>query len=211
MGKGKAIDSSPLIYDLVLAPMELVWFSRWRRRMLFGLKGEVLDIGSGTGANLRHYPHSVDCVTVLDPSTHNISYLKRKAGGGGWGERGGRCLKAEVGVGEKLPFPSKSFDAVVSTLILCTVDDPGKVVSEGIRVLKRGGKFIFIEHQLPRWKPQALLFNAFTPIWEKPSGCRLNRETGELVRSRKELFEELSMIKGPVLGYPFFLGEYRKK
>ena len=124
-GKGQdyITDSNPKAYDRFLAPMELAWFAKWRRKMLSNLRGHVLDIGSGTGTNLRYYPEEVDCVTVLDPNHENISYLKRKARGWGYGENG-RCLKTRIGYGEKLPFEDGIFDSVVSTLILCTVDDP---------------------------------------------------------------------------------------
>ncbi|MGA1873364.1 MAG: class I SAM-dependent methyltransferase [Thermoplasmatota archaeon] len=207
----RAVDKQPWTYDIVLSPMELLWFGRRRRYLLSGLDGHVLDIGSGTGINLKYYPKSVDCVTVIDPSHENIRYLHRKARGKGWGAEEGRCLRSRIGVGEELPFRSGSFDNVVSTLILCTVEDPGKVISEGIRVLKRGGMFVFMEHQLPRWKPQALLFNAVAPIWRAPSGCNLNRHTEQEVLRRKELRRISSSRWGPLLGYPFFSGLFEKR
>jgi len=198
-------------YDAFLAPMELAWFGKWRKRMLSNLKGHVLDIGSGTGTNLRYYPESVYCVTVLDPNSKNLAYLEKKAEGWGFGKDSGKCLNSQKGYGEELPFPSNSFDVVVSTLLLCTVRDPERVISEGTRVLKKGGKFIFIEHQLPKKKPQALVFNTISPIWHAPSGCNLNRNTEKMIRSRTELDEIESFDGGPVLGYPFFIGSFEKK
>ncbi|MBN1538745.1 MAG: class I SAM-dependent methyltransferase [Candidatus Thermoplasmatota archaeon] len=206
-----SIDRQPRTYDIVLTPMEAIWFGRRRRKLLSGLKGHVLDIGSGTGANLGYYPETVECVTVIDPSHDNIRYLKRKARGGGWGVEGGRCLRSRLGFGEKLPFRSNSFDNVVSTLILCTVEDPSAVISEGVRVLKKGGKFIFIEHQLPRLWPQALLFKALTPLWRAPSGCNLNRHTEDEIRKRREIRNSYFERWGPVLGYPFFAGVYERR
>lgn len=202
-------EKSPAFYDAFLAPMELIWFSRWRKRMLSGLKGEVLDIGSGTGVNLRYYPESVDCVTVLDPNETNIRYLLRKSSGSGWGSD--RCLKTKIGVGEKLPFRSGKFDAVVSTLILCTVEEPEKVVSEAVRVLRRGGKLVLIEHQLPRLAPQKFLFKTLAPIWRAPSGCNLNRYTARMIKKRKDLNTLTEEFRGPILGFPFYLGVYEKK
>ncbi|MFO8050647.1 MAG: class I SAM-dependent methyltransferase [Thermoplasmatota archaeon] len=193
-------DKNPAFYDAFLAPMELVWFSRWRRSILSSLSGHVLDIGSGTGVNLRHYPEKVDCVTVLDPNHANISYLRRKAAGSSK-----RCLRTRIGRGEQLPFGSGTFDGVVSTLILCTVEDPRKVVSEAVRVLKTGGKLIFMEHQLPRLAPQAFLFDKVTPLWKAPSRCHLNRETESLIDSVDGLKSIYVRRKGPLLGYPFLL------
>ncbi|MGA1865938.1 MAG: class I SAM-dependent methyltransferase [Thermoplasmatota archaeon] len=211
MTRTYTIDRQPRTYDIFLAPMETIWFGRRRRKLLSGLKGRVLDIGSGTGVNLGYYPESVECVTVIDPSHDNIRYLHRKARSGGWGVEGGRCLRSRIGVGEKLPFRSNYFDNVVSTLILCTVEDPAVVISEGIRVLKKGGKFIFIEHQLPKMRPQAFLFNALTPLWRAPSGCNLNRNTEDEIWKRRELRKSYSEIWGPVLGYPFFAGVFERR
>jgi ubiquinone/menaquinone biosynthesis C-methylase UbiE len=202
-------DSNPRAYDRFLAPMELAWFAKWRRRMLSRLNGEVLDIGSGTGTNLRYYPDEVTCITVVDPNHENITYLTRKAEGWGFGQ-GGRCLRTHIGYGEKLPFDNESFDSVVSTLILCTVKDPESVIREGVRVLKKGGEFVFIEHQLPRMKPQAFIFNMISPIWHAPSGCNLNRRTEDTIRSMGNLTEMESFRGGPVLGFPFFIGSFRK-
>ncbi len=198
-------------YDAFLAPMEVAWFGKWRRRILKDLEGTVLDIGSGTGINLRYYPGNVDCVTVLDPDSDNLSFLEKKAERWGYGTNSGRCLNTQMGAGEELPFPSHSFDVVVSTLILCTVKDPVKVISEGARVLKKGGKFIFMEHQLPRKGPQAAIFNLISPVWHAPSGCNLNRNTEKMIRSNKKLKEIESFRGGPLLGYPFFIGSFEKK
>jgi ubiquinone/menaquinone biosynthesis C-methylase UbiE len=210
MRRERAVDKSPRTYDAVLAPMELIWFTKWRKEVLSEAYGHVLDIGTGTGINLKYYPEDIDCVTVIDPSLTNIAYLRRKARGGGWGEEGGRCLRSHVGVGENLPFRSASFDTVVSTLILCTVEDPSKVVSEGIRVLKKGGRMIFLEHQRPRLLPQALLFDLISPLWRAPSGCNLNRHTEVEIEKRRELKKICTERRGPVLGYPFFIGIYEK-
>ncbi|MGA1848017.1 MAG: class I SAM-dependent methyltransferase [Thermoplasmatota archaeon] len=195
-------------YDAFLAPMELAWFGKWRKRMLSGLSGEVLDIGSGTGINLRYYPEDVDCVTVLDPNEKNLAYLEKRAEG--WGYGNGRCLRSRVGYGEDLPFGSGSFDHVVSTLILCTVEDPEKVISEGIRVLKKGGTITFMEHQLPIKGPQAFVFNKIAPVWRAPSGCNLNRNSEQIIRSFSGLKEITSFRGGPLLGYPFFIGNFKK-
>ncbi len=204
------MNAGPRGYDIFLAPMEIAWFAKWRREMLSSLTGEVLDIGSGTGTNLKYYPESVNCVTVLDPNHENISYLKRKAEGWGYGDNG-RCLRTKEGYGEKLPFEDEKFDSVVSTLILCTVDDPVSVIMEGVRVLKKGGRFVFIEHQLPINKPQAFMFDKISPIWHAPSGCNLNRNTEQNIRSMDDLVEIESFRGGPVLGYPFFIGSFEKK
>jgi len=195
-------------YDVFMAPMELAWFDRWRREMLQGLKGHVLDIGAGTGANLRHYGPGVTSVTALDPRESALSFLELKGRELPFSKE--RPLLTRIGRGEDLPFPSGQFDVVVLTLVLCTVDDPEKVLSEGTRVLREGGELVIMEHQLPRSKPQALLFKAATPLWRLPFGCCLDRRTEDLVRWRKDLVEIKTSFKGPVLGHPFFIGSFMK-
>ena len=206
MGKDKL---RPKSYDRFLAPMEFMWFSKWRKRILKDLSGVVLDIGSGTGINMEYYPSSVDCVTVVDPSEENLSYLKKKASSWGFGD--GRCLELFKGYGEDLPFDEGEFDNVVSTLILCSVKDPELVVREGIRVLKKGGSFIFMEHQLPRMIPQSLMFRMVTPLWKAPSGCHLNRKTEEMIDGMDGLEKVESSRGGPVLGFPFYIARYVKE
>jgi ubiquinone/menaquinone biosynthesis C-methylase UbiE len=197
-------------YDIFMWPLERIWFGRWRRELLSGLFGQVLEIGPGTGANLRYYPRSIDCVTVIDPNKEMIAELHRKANNSGWGRTRGRCLRSRVGFGEMLPFDGSSFDNVVITLILCSVDDPKKVVSEAARVLKPGGKLFLIEHQLPRTRPQALLFKGAAPIWAIPSGCRLDRRTESTIKAEPKLRLEKKWRRGPVLGRPFLVSVLRK-
>jgi ubiquinone/menaquinone biosynthesis C-methylase UbiE len=206
----KAGSRSPAFYDKFMAPLELFWFRRWRKRILSNLSGNVLEVGSGTGVNLEYYPEAVNCLTTIDPSDANSETLMEKGKRSGWGGRDGRCIKTTIGVGENMPFRSRSFDNVVSTLILCSVDDPDKVISEGIRVLKKGGRFIFMEHQIPKWGPQAFLFNLLTPIWKAPSGCTLNRHTQQDVEKKNGLKKIYSERRGPILGLPFFIGVYEK-
>lgn len=206
---GERKDLHPRSYDRFLAPMELMWFARWRKRILKDLSGDVLDIGSGTGINMGYYPSDVDCVTVVDPSERNISYLKKKASSWGFGD--GRCLKTHRAYGEDLPFHEEEFDHVVSTLILCSVKDPERVVKEGVRVLKKGGSFIFMEHQLPKMVPQKLMFRLVTPLWRAPSGCHLNRKTEEMIDSMDDLEKVESSRGGPLLGFPFYIARYVKK
>jgi ubiquinone/menaquinone biosynthesis C-methylase UbiE len=197
-------------YDTFMWPLERIWFGRWRRDLLSGLCGQVLEIGPGTGANLYYYPRSIDCVTVIDPNRKMIAELHRKANGSGWGGTRGRCLRSRVGSGEMLPFDGSLFDNVVMTLILCSVDDPKKVVSEAARVLKPGGRLFLIEHQLPRSRPQALLFKAAAPMWAIPSGCRLDRRTESTIKAEPELRLEKIWRRGPLLGRPFLVSVLRK-
>ena len=132
--------------------------------------GDVLEIGGGTGANLPFFQNDVR-LTVAEPNPHMARRLKRKAA------RLGREVAVCSDVGEELPFPDASFDSVVTTLMLCMVDDVGQVVREARRVLKPGGAFFFYEHvassspRMRRWQDR------LNPLWRfVTTGCNLNRD-----------------------------------
>lgn len=143
-----------------------------KRELLGGLRGTVLEIGPGTGPNLRHYPSGVRWVGV-EPNPYMHPYLVREA------QRCGVAADVRAGVAERLPLEAESVDAVVATLVLCSVRDPAAVLGEVERVLKPGGCFYFLEHvaassgsglrHLQRW---------CRPWWQcLADGCRPDRET----------------------------------
>lgn len=122
------------------------WNSRYerlvsdrKRHLLGNLSGEVMEIGAGTGPNLAFYPSGVS-LTAVEPNPYMHRYLRRKA------ETQGLPLEILQEVAERIPSESDRFDAVVSTLVLCSVRQPTEVVAEIRRVLKPGGRFVFIEH-----------------------------------------------------------------
>ena len=158
------------LYDPMAASAERRWMGERRRRLLAGAHGAVLEIGGGTGANLPHY-RDVDRVIVAEPD----SFMRKRLGQ--------RLADARVPVeisdaeAEALPFPDGGFDTVVSTLVLCTVPDQEAALGEVRRVLRPGGRLLFIEHvraegSTARWqdrleRPWGWLF----------AGCHPNRET----------------------------------
>ncbi len=141
-----------------------------RRSLLANLEGDVIEIGSGTGASLPYYERARRVVAV-EPDT---SMAKRLPG---------KVAEAKVPVevvntqAEKLPFPDESFDAAVAAFVLCSVDDQRTVLTEVRRVLKPGGKLALLEHVLgegrtARWQER------LTPLHAKMAGnCHLNRDT----------------------------------
>lgn len=143
-----------------------------KRRLLGGLAGSVVEIGPGAGANLRYYAADARLLG-LEPNPHFHPYLRAEA------ERLGRQIEIRRGVAERLEVDDSSVDAVVSTLVLCSVEDLPGTLAEIRRVLKPGGRFAFIEHvaaprgsNLRRWQER------LTPYWQKlGDGCRLDRET----------------------------------
>jgi ubiquinone/menaquinone biosynthesis C-methylase UbiE len=150
-----------------------------RKRDLLGdLGGTVVEIGPGAGVNLPYYGGDVRWIGV-EPNVHFHPRLRRKA------QRLGLDAAVHGGVAERLPLPDASADAVVSTLVLCSVDDPAAALAEVRRVLKPGGRFVFIEHvaapggsllrRVQRW---------VRPAWGAlADGCRPDRETGRVIAS----------------------------
>jgi ubiquinone/menaquinone biosynthesis C-methylase UbiE len=158
------------LYDPLFVFMERWWMDERRARLLKGARGAVLEIGGGTGANLPHY-REVDRVTVAEPDPFMRKRLVPKLGAA--------RVPVEVSAAraEALPFHDGSFDTVVSTLVLCTVPDQESVLDEIWRVLRPGGRLLFIEHvratgSMARWQDR------IEPFWGRLfGGCHPNRDT----------------------------------
>lgn len=160
------------IYDRGMKGTEEGGLGEMRQELLSGASGRVLEIGAGTGFNLAHYPAAVTELTLTEPDPHMARHLREKL------ERGeGRGTLVEAPA-EALPFENGSFDTAVATLVLCTAPDPAASLREVRRVLKPGGRLLFLEHvrsrdpQLARWQDR----------FEKPwrflgDGCHCNRDT----------------------------------
>lgn len=149
-----------------------------KRRLFHNLSGTVLEIGPGSGANLAYLnPHAVSQAVKwigVEPNRFMHPYLARTA----------RALGMEIeirhGVAEELPAADGSVDAVIATWVLCSVTDQARVLNEILRVLKPGGKFLFIEHVASphgTWLRRIQEFMA--PLWRRMGdGCHPDRETG---------------------------------
>jgi ubiquinone/menaquinone biosynthesis C-methylase UbiE len=154
-----------------------------RRELLSEASGKTIELGAGTGLNLELYPDTVSELDLTEPDPHMAKQLRARVEGSG---RAARI--AEAGA-ERLPFADDSFDTAVATLVFCTIPDPGAAVNELGRVLKPGGRLLFIEHVraedpgLARWQDRL----------EKPwrflgDGCHCNRDTvATISASRLEL------------------------
>ncbi|WP_037577578.1 class I SAM-dependent methyltransferase [Phaeacidiphilus oryzae] len=123
--------------------------AEYRRRLLAGLGGEVVEVGAGNGLNFGHYPRSVRRVTAVEPERR----LRASAG-----VAAGRIALPEIrvvdGTAERLPLPDDSADAVVFSLVLCSVADMDAAVREARRILRPGGRLRLWEHvQAPPGTP----------------------------------------------------------
>jgi SAM-dependent methyltransferase len=165
-----------------------------RARLLAAARGTVLEIGVGTGLNLPHYPAAVTAITAAAPSAELDERAARRAA-----ERG-VAIDLVNAHAESLPFAAASFDTAVSTFVLCTVSDPGAAIDELARVLRPGGRLLFLEHVVrPRGAGrvvQRLLDPLHRPL---TCGCSLVRDTRAALAARFELddIEELELAGLP--------------
>ena len=129
-----------LTYDRQMAKTESAGLRAFRERLLAGASGDVLEIGAGTGANLPCYGPAVGSLTITEPQPSMLRHLERNVRAS---RPDAKVLRAPA---EDLPFEDDSFDVAVSTLVLCGVDDQPRALRELRRVLRPGGRLLFIEH-----------------------------------------------------------------
>lgn len=165
-------------YDPMLWLGEVAGMRRRRRRLLRGAHGRVLEIGAGTGLNLALYPDGLAELVVSEPDAGMRRRLLRRLA------RRGRVARVVDATAESLPLADASVDTVVSTLVLCTVDDPERTLAEIARVLRPDGQLLFIEHVRARSPRLAGWQDRLARPWlHFAAGCRCNRATLDLLRS----------------------------
>ncbi len=164
------------IYDRFMAESEELCLSAWRAQILRGLSGQVLEVGAGTGINLEHYPTDVTRLVMSEPDPHMRRQLAQRVT-----ERGRLGVELTGSSLEQLPLADASFDAVVATLVLCSVQSPTRALSEIRRVLKPGGRFAFLEHVAAENNPGRLLWQRrVEPVWRRIAGnCHTTRRTAD--------------------------------
>jgi ubiquinone/menaquinone biosynthesis C-methylase UbiE len=164
-------------YDRGMAKTEKSGLGDHRHRLLAGATGDVLEVGAGTGANLLHYGSGVRSLTLTEPESPMTRRLEKHVA-----ERrpDAKLLRAPA---EDLPFNDDSFDTVVTTLVLCTVDDQPRALREMRRVLRPGGRLLFIEHVRAEDAKTARLQDRMLPINVRVAhGCHCNRRTLDGIR-----------------------------
>jgi SAM-dependent methyltransferase len=160
------------LYDPFLWWGERSGLSRAREKLLSEATGEVLELGAGTGLNLAHYPAGLVRLVLTEPEEHKAALLLRRA------ERLGLRAEFVRASAEALPFEDDSFDTVVATLVFCTVSDPEAVLDEVRRVLRPGGRLLFIEHVRSDSPRIGAVQDRLEAPWKRVAdGCHCNRRT----------------------------------
>jgi ubiquinone/menaquinone biosynthesis C-methylase UbiE len=168
---------SELIFPRLLdTVMSKSLFSQYRQTLLTQVSGEVLDIGFGTGLNLPYYPGTLKKLTAIDinPGMNAIARQRLR--------NSSLNIDLQQLNGEHLPMADYTFDTVVSTWTLCSIADVNQALREIDRVLKPGGKFLFIEHGLSTDSQVQVWQHRLTPVQKIiADGCHLNRNIEQLI------------------------------
>jgi SAM-dependent methyltransferase len=167
-----------------------------RAKALEPTYGEVLEVGFGTGLNLRHYPIRVTRLVAIDPEQMLPQKVSERIAAAAF------PVELIRQSGERLRFEAARFDCVVTTWTLCTIGDPGSALREMRRVLKPGGSYLFYEHGRSADPTVARLQDWINPFWRLTGigcGCTINRPIDSLI---SEAGFRIVSLERYVLGRP---------
>ncbi len=200
---------APALQDLVAGPMEKKPFiQEGRRKLLAPAQGRVLEVGAGTGFNARYYPEGVGDVTLTDELGGMLRRAERRA------DEAGRRVETVTAPVERLPIEDESFDTVVGSLLLCSVDDQDAALAEIRRVLKPGGRYLFLEHVRSDDPKVARRQDRWERVWGIVAmGCHPNRDTLPRIESAFAVdeVERSELPEGPSLIRPYVLGRAHRQ
>ncbi len=194
------------VYDRLMRGSEQLCLAAWRAELLAPLSGVVLDVGAGTGANLPHYGARITRLIASEPDRHMRRRLATRAK-----ELGLRDMELSDASLDALPMADETFDAVVATLVMCSVADPGRALGEIRRVLKPRGRLVFIEHVGAHDNPDRLRWQRrVEPVWRHLFGnCHLTRDTASAIEDAGftiEHIERASIRKAASVARPSVRG-----
>ncbi|MFY9488549.1 MAG: class I SAM-dependent methyltransferase, partial [Solirubrobacterales bacterium] len=193
------------LYDIVMGRSERAGLRERRAELLAGASGDVLEIGAGSGANADFYDPLYDSLTLSEPSDPMADKLEDTLR-----KKGVRAALIRAGA-ESMPLDDQSMDTVISALVLCTVPDVNASLAEIHRVLRPGGRLLFLEHVRAADPKKARWQDRFAKPWEIfANGCRCNRDTEAAIRGAG--FEITTIDRGetpkaPPIVRPLIWGE----
>jgi ubiquinone/menaquinone biosynthesis C-methylase UbiE len=156
-------------------------------------EGEVLEVGFGTGRNLRLYPAAVKSVTGLDPMvTEGVPAVDERVARAPF-----PVIRTALPADGGLPFDAGRFDCVLTTWTLCSIPDAGAALREMHRVLKPGGRYLFIEHGKAQRESTARWQDRLDPLWARlTDGCHINRSVDRIVANAGFELTSLDRFRG---------------
>jgi len=165
----------PPIIDLVMRQKHL---ADYRSRVVGAARGRVLEVGVGSGLNFPYYGDQVEHVFGLDPSPRLLAIATQRAAAA-------RIpIDLALGSATAIPLGDSSVDTIVMTWTLCSIPDPAAALREMRRVLKPGGRLLFVEHGLSPEPDVVRWQHRLTPVWRRVAGgCHLDRKMDELMRA----------------------------
>jgi SAM-dependent methyltransferase len=220
---GKAYDATwgrlfARFYDRSLKATEENGLGEMRAALLAGARGRVVEIGAGTGVNLDLYGDGIEDLTLIEPDPHMGARLRERLAAGADGAReeyspgrsGRPPARLVAAPAEAIPFADDTFDTAVATLVLCTVPDPTAAIDELARVLKPGGRLLFIEHVRSEDPGRARWQDRLEKPWRfMADGCHCNRDTAAALDASAfevDRIEQGKMPKAPPIVRPLIRG-----
>ena len=174
-----------------------------RRELLSHATGRTIEVGAGTGLNLRYYPSAVSEVLAVEPDRHMFRHLVAALDGASVPVRLKRASA------EELPVDSASVDTIVMSLVLCSVPDTDAALAEALRVLRPGGRLLFYEHVRSQHARFARRQDRFERVWGWfGGGCHPNRDTLGAIGLQGFQMQDVRRFDEPgtVLAKPHILG-----
>ncbi|HXF30612.1 MAG TPA: class I SAM-dependent methyltransferase [Solirubrobacterales bacterium] len=193
-------------YDRALKATEEAGLEAMRTALLAEARGRVVEIGAGTGVNVPLYRAGIEDLTLVEPDPHMAARLRARLAEG----EGGVPKHLVEASAETLPFADDTFDTAVATLVLCTIPDPVAAIAELARVLKPGGRLLFIEHVRSDDPARARWQDRLEKPWRfLADGCHCNRDTEANLRASAfevETVEHGKMPKAAPIVRPLIRG-----
>jgi ubiquinone/menaquinone biosynthesis C-methylase UbiE len=191
-------------YDWLMSGTEKEGLRETRAGVVGKASGRTLELGAGTGLNLDHYSDGVTELVLTEPFEPMAKRLREHL------EESGREARVVEAPAEALPFGDDEFDSVVSTLVLCTVDDPAASLAEIARVLRPGGRLHFVEHVRSNDEGVARWQDRLHRPWRWfGHGCNCNRNTRAAMEAAGFEIAELDegeLPKSPPIVRPLISG-----
>jgi ubiquinone/menaquinone biosynthesis C-methylase UbiE len=187
------------LYETVMARADAAGLAEQRAALVRGLRGRVLEIGAGTGAMFPHYASEVQLV-ALELDERFIARARGKEGAA-------KCtVEIVVGSALELPFDAGSFDAIVSSLVLCSVEDPARALAEIARVARPGASVRLLEHVRSPRPVAGALMRLFDPVWValNGQGCHMDRDTEQTLARAGFAFDTVHAFQVFAPGVPAF-------